>query len=38
VVLIDEGRIVASGSHSELLATNERYRQVLASALESEAA
>jgi ATP-binding cassette subfamily B protein len=38
VVLIDEGRIVASGTHVELLQTNERYREVLASALESEAA
>ena len=38
VVLIDEGRIVAAGTHTELLATNERYREVLASALESEAA
>ena len=37
VVLIDEGRIVAAGTHTELLATNERYRQVLASALEIEA-
>jgi ATP-binding cassette subfamily B protein len=32
VVLLDEGRIVAEGSHDELLATSERYRQVLASA------
>ena len=31
VVLLDEGRIVAEGSHDELLATSERYRQVLAS-------
>jgi ATP-binding cassette subfamily B protein len=38
VVLIDEGRIVASGTHAELLNTCERYREVLASALESEAA
>ena len=38
VVLIDEGRIVAAGTHTELLATNERYREVLASALETEAA
>jgi ATP-binding cassette subfamily B protein len=38
VVLIDDGRIVDSGTHPELLATNERYREVLASALESEAA
>ena len=31
VVLLDEGRIVAEGSHDDLLATSERYRQVLAS-------
>jgi ATP-binding cassette subfamily B protein len=37
VVLIDEGRIVAAGTHTELLETNERYREVLASALESAA-
>ncbi len=30
VVLLDEGRIVASGDHADLLATNERYREVLA--------
>ncbi len=30
VILLDEGRIVASGDHAELLATNERYREVLA--------
>jgi ATP-binding cassette, subfamily B, bacterial len=30
VVLLDEGRIVAEGTHTELLATSERYRQVLA--------
>ena len=30
VVLLDEGRISASGSHHELLETNERYRSVLA--------
>lgn len=32
VVLLDEGRIVADGTHSSLLATSPRYRQVLASA------
>jgi ATP-binding cassette subfamily B protein len=36
VVLIDEGRIVAEGTHDDLLATNPRYREVLASALRSE--
>ena len=30
VVLIDEGRVAASGPHDELLATSSRYRQVLA--------
>jgi ATP-binding cassette subfamily B protein len=30
VVLLDEGRISASGSHHELLETNEKYRSVLA--------
>ncbi|HVM52479.1 MAG TPA: ABC transporter ATP-binding protein [Acidimicrobiales bacterium] len=35
VVLIDEGRVVATGTHDGLLATNERYREVLASALET---
>jgi len=30
VVLLDGGRAIAVGSHDELLATNDRYRQVLA--------
>jgi ATP-binding cassette, subfamily B, bacterial len=30
VVLIDGGRVAADGTHDELLATSERYRQVLA--------
>ena len=34
VVLLDEGSVVATGTHDELLATNERYREVLASAAE----
>jgi ATP-binding cassette subfamily B protein len=29
-VLLDKGVIAASGSHHELLATNEKYREVLA--------
>lgn len=32
VVLLDGGRVVADGTHDELLATNERYREVLARA------
>jgi ATP-binding cassette subfamily B protein len=31
VVLLDGGRVAATGTHTELLATNPRYRQVLAS-------
>ncbi|MDG2262979.1 MAG: ABC transporter ATP-binding protein [Actinomycetota bacterium] len=30
VVLLDEGRVAAMGTHDELLASNERYREVLA--------
>jgi ATP-binding cassette subfamily B protein len=30
VVLLDEGRVAATGTHEGLLATNERYREVLA--------
>ena len=32
VVLLDEGTVVADGTHEELLATNARYREVLAAA------
>jgi ATP-binding cassette subfamily B protein len=32
VVLLDEGGVVAEGTHEELLASNERYREVLAQA------
>ena len=32
VVLVDGGRVAASGTHDELLATNARYREVLATA------
>jgi ATP-binding cassette subfamily B protein len=35
VVLLDGGRIVADGTHDELLATSEHYRRVLARAEES---
>src|SRR3546814_292230 len=31
VVLLDEGRVVATGTHDELLAPNDRYREVLRS-------
>jgi ATP-binding cassette subfamily B protein len=37
VVLIEAGRAVADGSHDELLATDTRYRRVLASAARDEA-
>jgi len=30
VLLIDDGRVVAEGTHTELLASNDRYREVLA--------
>ena len=36
VVLIDEGRVVAEGTHQSLLGTSARYRQVLASAARRE--
>ena len=35
VVLLDEGRVLATGTHEELLETNDRYREVLATADES---
>ena len=34
VVLLDDGKIVAEGTHTQLLAECERYRQVLAQAEE----
>ncbi|MGH1491088.1 MAG: ABC transporter ATP-binding protein [Acidimicrobiales bacterium] len=37
VVLLDQGRVVDEGTHGELLASSERYRQVLASTLETAA-
>jgi ATP-binding cassette, subfamily B, bacterial len=36
VVLIDSGRVAAEGTHESLLATDERYRQVLAAAAARE--
>ena len=36
VVLLDEGRIIAEGTHHELLASSERYREVLAAAEQAE--
>jgi ATP-binding cassette subfamily B protein len=38
VVLLDEGRIVATGTHDELSATNSRYQEVLAQAAALDAA
>jgi ATP-binding cassette subfamily B protein len=37
VVLVDEGRVVATGSHDELLATSTRYSEILAAATEEVA-
>ena len=36
VVLLDEGRVIAEGTHDELLTTSARYREVLAQASEVE--
>ena len=38
VVLLDDGRAVAAGTHEELLATSERYREVLARIEDDEGA
>ena len=38
VVLLDGGRVVAEGTHDELLEQSERYREVLAQAAAVEAA
>ena len=38
VVLLDEGRIVATGTHDELSGTNPRYQEVLAQAAALDAA
>ena len=37
MVLLDEGRIVAEGTHEQLLQTNSRYREVLARAAAADA-
>jgi ATP-binding cassette subfamily B protein len=37
VVLVDSGRVVAEGTHESLLATDDRYRRVLAAAAAREA-
>lgn len=36
VVLVDDGRVAATGTHDELLATSERYREVLAALSEED--
>jgi ATP-binding cassette subfamily B protein len=36
VVLLDGGGVAATGTHDELLATNERYREVLAALMEED--
>lgn len=36
VVLLDGGRVAATGTHDELLATNQRYREVLAALAEPD--
>jgi len=38
VVLMDEGKVIAEGTHDDLLATNAHYRWVLAQAAERDAA
>jgi ATP-binding cassette subfamily B protein len=38
VVLLDEGRIVADGTHQSLLASSDRYREVLAAAAQRDEA
>ena len=37
VVLLDDGKVAATGTHAELLATSARYREVLAAAEQREA-
>lgn len=38
ILLIDEGRLVAKGTHDELLESSETYREIVASQLETEEA
>ncbi|MCZ9883576.1 ABC transporter ATP-binding protein [Arthrobacter sp. B2a2-09] len=38
ILLIDEGRLVANGTHDELLGSSETYREIVASQLETEEA
>jgi ATP-binding cassette subfamily B protein len=38
ILLIDEGRLVARGTHDELLVSSETYREIVASQLETEEA
>jgi ABC-type multidrug transport system fused ATPase/permease subunit len=36
VVLLDEGRVMAEGTHEELVVSSERYREVLARQAQAE--
>ncbi|MFC5722615.1 ABC transporter ATP-binding protein [Streptomyces gamaensis] len=38
IVVLDEGRVVGTGTHSELMATNETYREIVLSQLTEEEA
>ena len=36
ILVLDEGKVVGQGTHTELLATNETYREIVASQLREE--
>jgi ATP-binding cassette subfamily B multidrug efflux pump len=38
ILLIDEGRLLAKGTHDELLESSETYREIVASQMETEEA
>ena len=38
IIVLDDGRMVGSGTHDELLASNETYREIVESQLAAEAA